>query len=156
MPRSILRSSAIKREVVKSTSERKLNLATTRKLTKIRIVESCQQEYNELIIKPENVFRDHDTGYRYRHLDNDGLVQVGSIIKRGECLASRVRIYNVTRPENSNNYPDVENTSIFASYGMEGCVIDVQTRESNEDPSVVNRITILTVEEIGYVLEKIA
>lgn len=125
-----------------------LDLKFCRREIKIKITESFFENYEEIIINPSEVFDDFQTNHIFNNLDKNGLIRLGSIIKKGDCIVSKVkRYFNQIVESNSDCSYRHDNTSVFAEFGMEGMVTEI-TIKNGEEGSHISRIIFVTIQKI--------
>lgn len=89
----------------------------------VKIVETKNSSYTELVSYPCHPNGDPRTGHLFRHLNKDGLPKLGSLIKVGDCLVGRTKIYSTS---GGSNEIKRSNTSSYAGVGTEGIVTSIQ------------------------------
>lgn len=89
----------------------------------VKIVETKNTNFNELIAFPVNKYGDPETKYMFRHLDKTGLPRLGSKIVVGDCLAGRIKVFTSEVAAASSNKTVIQSdSSIIAGVGTEGIV----------------------------------
>lgn len=110
------------------------------KTTTYRSALKQTKQFVEEFIRPE-IVGGEPTG-RYDNIDENGYPRVGAIVKQGDCIIGKVRIYHGTGR--------TENASVFIGVGEEGIVDDVLITENEEKkPAIKVRIRQMRFPMIG-------
>jgi DNA-directed RNA polymerase beta subunit/intein/homing endonuclease len=110
------------------------------KTTTYRSALKQTKQFVEEFIRPE-IVGGEPTG-RYDNIDENGYPRVGAIVKQGDCIIGKVRIYHGTGR--------TENASVFIGVGEEGIVDDVLITENEEKkPAIKVRIRQMRFPVIG-------
>lgn len=114
----------------------------SRKEMKIRITESKYSDFSEELVNPNKLLSGFTDDDIYDNLGSDGLPLIGSIIRIGDCIASRERKFKFPKLNSEDNSPICEDISLYAKYGMEGCVTNISIRSCEVDSDISRIITI--------------
>lgn len=106
----------------------------------VKVVESKNTNYTEIVTFPTNKNGDPKSGHVFRHLGTNGLPKLGSRIMVGDCIAGRTKFY--TSVAVNHNDAIRTDSSFFAGVGTEGVVVAIHII-SSENASAMFRTIII-------------